>query len=73
MAKVQLTLYPETVRFLLTFIVPYAFAAYHPVAGLLHKERALVGWLTLPVGSLIFLLGLVVWQQGLARYEGTGS
>lgn len=72
-SRYPLTLYPEAVRFLLTFTVPYAFVAYHPVAGLLDKERALVGWLTLPVGSLIFLLGLLVWQQGLARYEGAGS
>lgn len=72
-SRYPMTLYPATVRFVLTFVLPYAFLAFYPAAGLLRGEYALLGGLTLPVGVGVFALGLLVWHRGLARYEGAGS
>jgi ABC-2 type transport system permease protein len=72
-ARYPLTLYPAALRFGLTFVLPYAFMAFYPAAGLLRVEYALFGWLTLPVGLVVFAIGLLVWQRGLLRYEGAGS
>lgn len=54
-------------------MLPYAFMAFYPAAGILRGEYRLFAWLTLPVGVVVFGLGLLVWQRGLARYEGAGS
>ncbi|EYB66459.1 MULTISPECIES: ABC-2 family transporter protein [Deinococcus] len=72
-SRYPLTVYPAAVRFVLTFVLPYAFIAFYPAAGLLRGAYALLGWLTLPVGLAVFALGLLVWQRGTARYEGAGS
>lgn len=71
-SRYPLTIYPVAVRFVLTFVLPYAFIAFYPAAGLLREEYALIGWFTLPVGVLVFTIGLLVWRRGLARYEGAG-
>lgn len=72
-SRYPLTIYPAAVRFLLTFLLPYGFIAFYPAAGLLREEYASLGWLTLPVGMVVFLVGILIWHKGLARYEGAGS
>lgn len=71
--RYPLNVYPAVVRFILVFILPYAFVAFIPVSGVLRPELAWLGWLTLPVGLVVFSIGLFVWHRGLARYEGAGS
>lgn len=71
--RYPLNIYPAIVQFLLTFVLPYAFIAFLPAAGVLRTNYTWLGWLTLPVGMTVFALSLLVWKQGLARYEGAGS
>jgi len=71
--RYPLSIYPAAVQFLLTFVLPYAFIAFLPAAGVLRPEFSWLGWLTLPVGAVVFAVGLLVWGRGLARYEGAGS
>lgn len=71
--RYPITVYPEFVRFLLTFVLPWGFVAFYPAAGLLRPEFRTLGLLTLPAGAVVLVLGLAVWRRGLARYEGAGS
>ncbi len=72
-ARYPLDVYPAAVRFLLTFVLPYGFVAFYPSAGLLRDDLSWLGWLTLPAGTLVFLVGHWAWRRGIARYEGSGS
>lgn len=71
--RYPLTVYPLFIRFLLTFVLPYGFLAFYPAAGVLRPAYQTVGLLTLPVGGVWFMVSMVLWRRGLARYEGAGS
>jgi ABC-2 type transport system permease protein len=76
-AQYPLVLFPRAVRVTLTFVLPYAFVAYFPVAWAMNKlpERPWppgLGLATLAAG-LVWTMALVLWRWGLSRYSGTGS
>lgn len=68
-----ITLYPGWMRFVLTFLVPVAFAVTVPA-------EALTGRLTLPTALLaiagagaLFAASRVFWKTGLRNYTGTSA
>lgn len=67
-------IYGKGVQFLLTFVIPYAFTGYYPIAKLLEKE---VPWPDIcylgPVVALLFGgIAYVLWCTGIKRYNGAG-
>ncbi len=73
-AKYPLSIYPNFVRFVLTFIIPFGLASYYPASALLGRE---VPW-GLAWGAPLMALGLFalayrVWLFGLRHYGSTGS
>ena len=77
--RYPISIYTRAVRFILAFILPFAFMNYFPATFLLHKhDGALslspqIGLLTPVVGLVWFGLGYAFWRIGLNRYQGTGS
>ena len=71
--------YPVTIlalplRFLLTWVLPYAMMGFYPAAFLLRGgEYRLYGLLAPPMGLLLFGLSLLVWRASVRRYQSTGS
>jgi ABC-2 type transport system permease protein len=65
-------IYDRTVRFLITYVVPFAFAAYFPVRYVLFDDTR-AALLTPLVASLFGAVAYRVWQAGLTRYEMTGT
>ncbi|MFB7938050.1 ABC transporter permease [Streptomyces sp. NPDC056049] len=65
-------LYHPSLRWLLTWLLPYAFTAYVPVSYLLFGETELLLWLPV-VTVAVATLALLVWNRGVDRYEMTGS
>lgn len=68
-----ITLYPGWLRFVLTFLVPVAFAVTVPA-------EALIGRLTLPTALLaaagaavLFTVSRTFWKIGLRNYTGTSA
>jgi ABC-2 type transport system permease protein len=67
------------VRFVLSFVFPFAFMNYFPATFLLHKSDGAmhlspeIGLLTPLVGIVWTLLAYLFWRVGLERYQGTGS
>ena len=72
--RYPLDIYGTPIRILLSWVIPFGFAAFYPVAFLLGKEGATVfAWL-LPVVTAAFLaLAIVVWNRGTRNYSSTGS
>ncbi|WP_134699857.1 ABC transporter permease [Ammoniphilus sp. YIM 78166] len=67
-------IYNNVIRFVLTWILPFAFVGVYPAAYFLGRdELQLYVWLTPVMGVLFFLVGLFVWNQGVKNYRGAGS
>jgi ABC-2 type transport system permease protein len=75
----QFGLYPVNIyalplRFLFTWVLPYAMMGFYPAAFLLRGgEYRLYGLLAPLVGFLSFGLSLLFWRVALRRYQSTGS
>ncbi|MBB6731262.1 ABC transporter permease [Cohnella zeiphila] len=72
--RYPIQIYNRTIRFLLTWLLPFAFVGVYPASFFLvgHGGRAMA-WLTPVVGAIVLALGLWVWRSGVKRYRGAGS
>lgn len=70
-----ISIYPETFRVFLTFVIPLACVAYYPVAIML-KHETLPLWTAAlyPLAGIVFLfLAFRLWHFGVRHYHSTGS
>ena len=71
--------YPVTIlalplRFLFTWVLPYAMMGFYPAAFLLRGDEYRLYGLLAPLMALLFLgLALSAWRVGLRQYQSTGS
>ncbi len=72
--RYPLDIYNPFIRFLLSWIVPFGFAAFYPSARLLgHREYDDV-FLALPlVAATTLTLAVLLWNRGVRNYSSTGS
>ncbi len=66
--------YNKLIRFILTWILPFAFVGVYPAAYFLRKEVWYSYTMLTPVmGIIFFSIGLFVWNWGVSKYRGAGS
>lgn len=73
-----ISMYPEGIQFILTYVIPIGWVSFYPVSGLLGIENGFSGGsmaagITLFVGIFVILLAAVVFKRGLGRYESAGN
>ncbi|EGL83667.1 protein of unknown function DUF990 [Caldalkalibacillus thermarum TA2.A1] len=67
-------IYHRVIRFVLTWILPFAFVGVYPSAYFLGREEWYgYAFLTPLVGLLFLSLSIWVWNQGVKRYRGAGN
>jgi ABC-2 type transport system permease protein len=67
-------IYNKAIRFLLTWLLPFAFVGVYPAQFFLDKHRNLtLSLLTPAVGIVVAGIGLAIWNRGVHRYRGAGS
>jgi ABC-2 type transport system permease protein len=67
-----LDVYPAALKYVLTWVLPFAFTAYIPVSHLLGRGGESV-YLTPVVAGTALLVAYATWSAGIRRYEMTGS
>ena len=76
-ARYPLTIYRPWVRFGLSFILPFGFAAFYPATFFLpgadRAEFLIEFCLTPLVGLGVLFFGYWIWSLGVRRYESTGT
>ena len=72
--RYPLDIYNPFIRFLLSWVIPFGFAAFYPSAKLLgHHEYDNV-FLALPLVAAVSLaLAVLLWNRGVRNYSSTGS
>ena len=77
--RYPISIYTRGVRFILAFVLPFAFMNYFPATFLLHKQDGAlslspeIGLLTPVIGVAWFALSYAFWRAGINHYQGTGS
>lgn len=73
-ARYPITIFGSAVRFLLTFILPFAWVAFYPATWFLGSpEFSRLALLTPAVGLVVFGGAVLVWRTGVRNYSSTGS
>jgi ABC-2 type transport system permease protein len=74
-AQFPITIYTPFIRILLTWIIPFAFAAFYPAAGFLKNAEAFRTYSLLSplAGVVCMAVGIGVWKLGKRRYSGAGT
>ena len=73
-SEYPLSIFPMSLQWLFTLVIPIGFAGFYPAERLLSLTSiSLLAWLALPLGLVTCGIGMAVWHAGLARYQGAGS
>lgn len=72
--RYPLDIYSPFIRFLLSWVAPFAFAAFYPSAKLLGHAEHDGTFLWLPVVTAVTVgLAILLWNKGVGNYSSTGS
>lgn len=73
-----ISMYPEILQFILTYIIPIGWVSFYPVSGMLGIENPVAGFpwavlLTLGIGIFVMIVAGLFFQCGLRKYESAGN
>lgn len=74
-----MSIYPTGLKFILTFLLPLGFINYYPAYYFLNKStegdlfHPYLMFGSLPVGILMAITSLILWEKGKKAYESAGS
>ncbi|OMF81587.1 ABC transporter permease [Paenibacillus glucanolyticus] len=69
-----ITIFPSGIQALVTFVVPYAFIGFFPATYLFSNSAwSIIGLLTPFVAVYCLIISIILFKQGLKRYEGVGN
>ncbi|GHI00142.1 ABC transporter permease [Neobacillus kokaensis] len=72
--RYPVNIYNKLIRFVLTWILPFAFVGVYPASFFLEKEEwYLYAYLTPAIGVVFFSLSVFLWNQGIKKYRGAGN
>lgn len=73
-----ISMYPESLQFILTYIIPIGWVSFYPVSSLLGiGEQAMklpvITGITLLIGAVVMLAAGLFFNYGLRKYESAGN
>ena len=73
-----ISMYPESMQFILTYLIPIGWVSYYPVSSLLEIDKGLPGgmttaFITLAIGLVMMFLAGAYFNSGLKKYESAGN
>jgi ABC-2 type transport system permease protein len=72
--RYPITIYNAAIQFLLSWIIPFAFASFYPTVRYLGRTEFHLEFCLVPVvAAALTGLALFVWHKGVLQYKSTGS
>lgn len=72
--RYPVNIYNRFIRFILTWILPFAFVGVYPASYFLGKtDWYFYAFFTPAVGLVFFVLSVMIWNKGVKRYRGAGN
>src|SRR3954447_1529971 len=72
--RYPVNIYNQLIRFVLTWILPFAFVGVYPASFFLEKQEWYwYSFLTPIIGVIFFILSVMLWNQGVKKYRGAGN
>ena len=72
--RYPITIYNTFLQFLLSWIIPFAFASFYPSTYFLQRKEFTLFFCLVPLVAIVFfLLALFIWKRGVMGYQSTGS
>ncbi len=72
--RYPITIYNTFIQFLLSWIIPFAFASFYPTVRFLGRTEFTREFYLVPlVAAVMVALALFVWNRGVQNYQSTGS
>jgi ABC-2 type transport system permease protein len=72
--RYPLTIYNVFIQFMLSWIIPFAFASFYPTTHFLRQQSFAPYFRLVPVvAGAFFTLAVFVWNKGVESYSSTGS
>jgi ABC-2 type transport system permease protein len=73
-----ISMYPESLQFILTYLIPVGWVSFYPVSSLLGIENTIAGGaivplITLLVGIIVMCIAAAYFTAGLKKYESAGN
>jgi len=73
-----ISMYPESLQFILTYIIPIGWVSFYPASGLLGvtSDRyygLLAPFMTLLIGLIVMVVAGMYFSYGLKKYESAGN
>lgn len=73
-AKYPVTIYNNTVRNIVTYIIPFAFTAFYPANYILTSDSPIFNiGLAILISVIIMCIGVFMWNKGIKAYESAGA
>jgi len=73
-SKYPINIFPQEIKFILIFILPWAFISYYPAAYLLLRlTNYLYILLAIIISCVLFIISIYTWKKGLKHYGSAGS
>ena len=72
--RYPVNIYNKVIRFILTWVLPFAFVGVYPAAYFLGRtEWYFYAFLTPVVGLVFIMIAIFVWNIGVTKYRGAGN
>ncbi len=73
-----ISMYPESLQFILTYIIPIGWVSFYPISDMLGISRVggisgLASVITLAVGIVVMIIAAFIFRIGLKKYESAGN